>query len=128
MITVSPALPHDAPAMAALLAEMDHFYGATGTKPADDQVRQIHDALFSSPPAAYALLARHGTAVAGIATYSFLWPAAGRTRSLYLKELYVARAYRRQGIGNLLMQALTELAGMHQCSRIEWTTDTGTGL
>ena len=35
----------------------------------------------------------------GMASYSFLWPAAGLTRSLYLKELYVAQDWQRQGIG-----------------------------
>ncbi len=103
---------------------MDRFYGAAKTELIGDQVRQINEALFSSPPLAYALLARDGDALAGIATYSFLWPAAGLTRSLYLKELYVADAHGRQGVGNLLMQALVEVAGKHQCSRVEWTTDT----
>jgi GNAT superfamily N-acetyltransferase len=41
-----------------------------------------------------------------MASYSFLWPAAGVTRSLYLKELYVAQDWQRQGIGKLLMDSL----------------------
>jgi GNAT superfamily N-acetyltransferase len=59
----------------------------------------------------------------GLASYSFLWPAAGVTRSLYLKELYVAQARRRQGIGKLLMENLFAVATKHRCSRVEWTTD-----
>ncbi len=43
--------------MAVLLAEMDRFYGAAGTEPPDERLRQISEALFASPPAAYALLA-----------------------------------------------------------------------
>jgi ribosomal protein S18 acetylase RimI-like enzyme len=124
VITVSPASPGDAPAMAALLEEMDRFYGATEPESLDQRVRQVNEAIFASPPAAYALLARDGGQLAGIAAYSFLWPAVGLTRSLYLKELYVADAYRRQGIGRLLMNALLEAAGKHGCSRVEWTTDT----
>ena len=60
-----------------------------------------------------------------MAAYSFLWPAAGLTRSLYLKELYIGEGYRRRGAGRLLMQALFEVAGQHGCSRVEWTTDSG---
>ena len=59
----------------------------------------------------------------GIASYSFLWPAAGVTRSLYLKELYVRQAARRRGVGKLLMDELTGVANLHHCSRIEWTTE-----
>jgi GNAT superfamily N-acetyltransferase len=49
----------------------------------------------------------------------------GLTRSLYLKELYVAKSHHRRGVGRLLMQAVFEAAGEPRCSRVEWTTDTG---
>ena len=96
-MTVSPASPQDVEAIAELLAEMDRFYGDDDDRePHDERIRQINEALFGNPPAAYALLARDGATLAGIATYSFLWPAIGLTRSLYLKELYVADRYRNQ--------------------------------
>ena len=123
MIKVTPASPGDVLAIAGLLEQMDRFYGAVDAEPLDDRMRQINEALFSSPPAAYALLARDGAHPAGVAAYSFLWPAAGLTRSLYLKELYVGEGYRRRGVGKLLMQALFETADKHGCSRVEWTTD-----
>jgi GNAT superfamily N-acetyltransferase len=125
VITVSPAVPADALAMAALLEEMDRFYGAADVEPVGDRMRQINEAVFSSSPVAHALLAREGIQLAGIATYSFLWPAVGLTRSLYLKELYVSEAHRCQGTGKLLMQAVFEEASKCRCSRVEWTTDTG---
>lgn len=124
MITIAPANPTDATAMTALLEELDRYYGAPSTEPLDTRLQQINEALFANPPAGHALLAWDGTTLAGIAAYSFLWPAAGLTRSLYLKELYVTDTYRRQGIGKLLMDALIEVAAKHRCSRIEWTTDT----
>ena len=123
VVTVSLAGPADVMAMAALLEEMDRYYGATGMEPLGERVRQIEEALFASPPAAHALLAWDGTQVVGFAAYSFLWPAVGLTRSLYLKELYVGEQYRRRSVGKLLMQALFEVAGKHGCSRVEWTTD-----
>jgi GNAT superfamily N-acetyltransferase len=123
VITISAASPDDAPAMATLLEEMDGFYGEARTEPLDQRIRQINEALFADPPAAYALLAWDGTRMAGFAAYSFLWPAAGLTRSLYLKELYVDQAHQRQGVGKLIMHAIFETAAQHQCSRVEWTTD-----
>jgi GNAT superfamily N-acetyltransferase len=125
MIKIAPASPADGPAMAGLLAEMDHFYGASRSEPVDERVRQINDALFSGHPAARALLAWDGAQLAGMAAYSFLWPAVGLTRSLYLKELYIGAGHRRQGAGKLLMRAVFEAAARNGCSRIEWTTDAG---
>jgi GNAT superfamily N-acetyltransferase len=119
VITVSAAVPGDALAVAGLQGEMDRFYGADGTEPIGDRVRQINEAVFYSPPAAWVLLARDGDALAGIAAYSFLWPAVGLARSLYLKELYVGALYRRQGVAKLLMQTLFDVAGRHGCSRVE---------
>src|SRR5262245_57947919 len=110
----------DVPALAELLAERDRFYGAP--RPELEEAA-IADALFGSAPAGRALVAGHDDELAGPAAYSFLWPAAGVTRSLYLKELYVLAASRRHGIGRLLMREVARIAAEHRCSRIEWTAD-----
>ena len=126
MITVSPAEPRDAAAIAALLEDLGRFYGAAGPAPGDQVIAdQVSDEIFTSPPAAYVLLARDAGRLAGLAAYSFLWPAVAARRSLYLKELYVPEAYRRQGVGRLLMRAVFETAAALGCSRVEWTTDAG---
>lgn len=123
MTFVTAAEPGNVEAIAALVEEMDHFYGASDIEPLDLRIQQINDAVFTDPPAAYVLLAWEGDQLLGFASYSFLWPAAGLTRSLYLKELYVTQAYQRKGIGKLLMQHLSGIAVKHACSRFEWTTD-----
>lgn len=122
-MTVTPAGPEHTTAVVALLEEMDRFYGATEFDPAEVRAQQVRQALFTDPPAAYALLAWDGGDLVGIASYSFLWPAAGLTRSLYLKELYVRAERQRSGIGSTLMRALFEVAVKQGCSRVEWTTD-----
>jgi GNAT superfamily N-acetyltransferase len=125
LIKLADAAPADAGAIADLLAELAVFYGGTPEGTPDERAGQVRAALFGDPSAARALLAWDGAALAGLASWSFLWPAAGLTRSLYLKELYVAQAYRRTGVGKLLMEDLYRIAADHGCSRVEWTTDTG---
>ncbi|MCW2930689.1 MAG: putative acetyltransferase [Actinomycetia bacterium] len=49
------------------------------------------------------------------------------TTSLYLKELYVPSAYRRAGVGKLLMDRLRAIAVARGCTRLEWTTDMSNG-
>jgi len=102
---------------------MDRFYGATEVEPLDLRVRQINEALFTAQPAAHALLAWQDDQLIGFAAYSFLWPAVGLTRSVFLKELYVAEAARRAGVGKQLMDALFEVAAKNDCSRVEWQTE-----
>ncbi|WP_207400760.1 GNAT family N-acetyltransferase [Actinomadura roseirufa] len=122
-VTVTAADSEHIDAIVTLLEEMDRFYGATEFEPLGVRRRQVEQALFSDPPAAYALLAWDAGQLVGIASYSFLWPAVGLTRSLYLKELYVAESRWRSGIGTELMRALLDVATEHECSRVEWTTD-----
>jgi ribosomal protein S18 acetylase RimI-like enzyme len=123
VITVTPAQPAQAKAIAEIAEEMDRFYGATEVEPQETRTRPIGEALFSDPPSAYALLAWDDGNLVGFASYSFLWPAIGMTRSLYLKELYVSTKARRTGVGKLLMQHLYDTALKNDCSRVEWTTD-----
>jgi GNAT superfamily N-acetyltransferase len=125
VISITHAEPENAETLARLAEEMDRFYGTSEFESFEVRVRQIHEALFSNPPTAYSLLAWDSGRLTGFASYSFLWPAVGLTRSLYLKELYVVEDARGKGIGKLLMQHLYDIAVKHNCSRVEWTTDTG---
>jgi GNAT superfamily N-acetyltransferase len=124
VIRLADAVPGDEAAIAALCLELDEFYGDLRQGLPAERAAQVRDALFGAPPLAYALLAWDGDAPAGFAAYSFLWPAAGLSASLYLKELYVAEAYRRTGAGKLLMGGLYQVARRRGLSRVEWTTDT----
>ncbi|MGW5162645.1 N-acetyltransferase family protein [Nonomuraea wenchangensis] len=122
-IRVEPATSNDVEALVELLEEMDRYYGTAELDSMEVRTQQVQHALFTDPRAACALLAWRGDHLAGFATYSFLWPAVGLTRSLYLKELYVAESAQRQGVGRALMDAVFALAAEHGCSRVEWTTD-----
>lgn len=128
MVEIRPAEQRDVEALAVLLEDLDRFYGATDIEPPDQRVRQIAESLFAEPAAAYVLLAWEDEQLVGMAAYSYLWPAAGVTRSLYLKELYVTGEFQRKGIGALLIRRLCHVAVEHECSRLEWTADQDNAL
>lgn len=107
-----------------LLNEMDLFYGDELTGSAQERTSQASLALLGNPPSSHAIIARSGASEpVGFASYSFLWPAVGSSRSLYLKELYVTQAHRREGIGRTLMRQIFKIATNEGCSRVEWTAD-----
>lgn len=124
MVSIDPAALADIPDIAALLEELDRFYGAADVEPRTLREPLIAEVLFGEDSVARALLAKdtEGHAV-GLAAYSFLWPAAGVTRSLYLKELYIREGCRKMGYGRALMEKIREIASARECSRIEWTTE-----
>lgn len=123
-VVVRDAGPGDAVVVAELIEEIERYYGATAVQPMEERVAQVRAALFGVPPLASLLLAVDGEEVVGLAAYSFLWPAAGSTHSLFLKELYVRPAVRRCGVGASLMGRIREIAAARPgCSRVEWQAD-----
>lgn len=120
-VRIEQASEQDIPVIAELLGEVEQYYGGDNT-PGDPD--EIGDALFGPIPAATCLVARDGDRVVGFASYSFLWPAAGSTKSLYLKELYVREQVRSQGVGQAFMAELKRIAAAAGCKRMEWTGDT----
>jgi GNAT superfamily N-acetyltransferase len=123
LITITHAEPVDVYTLAELMEDLDRFYGVTEFGPLAQREEHIRQELFGTPPAAYVLLARDDAAVVGLASYSFLWPAAGVTSSLFLKELYVRAGRYREGIGRQLVRAVCDIAVAERCSRVEWQTD-----
>ena len=123
MADITTATPADEEAIVGLLHDVDRFYGATELDPADLIAANVRDALFGATSYACVLIARVGGEAVGFAAYSYLWPAAGSTRSLFLKELYVVEAHRSTGVGRELMAALCEAAEKTGCTRVEWQTD-----
>jgi len=121
-LTVEPAAERDVTGIAALIGEIAHHYGGADPGP-DRHVSRVKELIFGERPDAHVLLARDADRLVGLAAFSFLWPAAGSTRSLYLKELYVRAADRRRGVGRLLMARVFEIAAASGCSRVEWTTE-----
>lgn len=126
--TIRPVDKRDIEALADLIAEIERFYEVPEDEiqPVEERRTQTEQALFGSPPLVYALVVEdEAGGIAGLAAYSFLWPSAGSTHSLYLKELYVRDSLRRQGIGVRVMEEIKAIAQARPgCSRVEWTTDT----
>ncbi|MDI5970708.1 GNAT family N-acetyltransferase [Streptomyces sp. SL13] len=127
MTTIRPAQAADIDAIASLLDEMDRFYGGTSTEPLEDRLAQIDTALFGPTATSRALVAWDEESLVGLVSYSFLWPAAGLTRSLYMKDLYVANSCRSAGVDKILeerfMNELFTIARDNSCCRVEWAAD-----
>ncbi|MFK0099329.1 GNAT family N-acetyltransferase [Streptomyces sp. NPDC091040] len=125
-MTIRPARRDDIPPLAALIEEIERFYGATQMQPLTERHTQIEASLFAPIPLAQVLVADPGDGtLAGMAAYSFLWPARGTTHALFLKELYVSEPWRGGGVGARLMAELRAVASARAgCSRMEWMGDT----
>jgi ribosomal protein S18 acetylase RimI-like enzyme len=115
-------------ALATALHELDqHYFGAHAATPAQ-VLAHLRDRILAPDSGVRVVVALDGGAVAALATVSLLYPAPEQRGQLFMKDLYVCRAWRGQGLGEQLMQFLARYAVQQHCVRFDWTTEsTNTG-
>lgn len=77
--------------------------------------------LFGRKPAAEVLLAEVGGRAVGMALFFNNFSTFLARPGIYLEDLYVEPAYRGQGLGRKLLQAVARLAVRRGCGRFEWS-------
>lgn len=117
---IRPATPGDHPALARLFQEMQAYYAVPC--PA---LAEIEASLSGRPAGTEILVAEAGTALAGFAAFSAIYPGPGLAGGLFLKELFVAAAHRGAGHGRALVRAVAAEAVARGLKRVDWTADAG---
>lgn len=117
-IVVREVTPEDIPPLLRLLRAKAAFDGVPHLLQATEQ--NLRDELFSSRPAAHALVAAVDGVVVGMATYFHTYSSFLMKRSLWLDDLYVDEPHRNAGIGRALITHLCRIATAHGCARIDW--------
>jgi GNAT superfamily N-acetyltransferase len=112
------ARPGDVAAIHAMVGalaayeKLEHLWIATEA--------DLAEALFSPRPAAEVLIAcKDGTPAAFALFFHNFSTFVGR-RGLWLEDLFVQPAYRRQGCAQALLRALAGIARDRGCGRFEW--------
>jgi GNAT superfamily N-acetyltransferase len=115
---IRPARREDVPAIHAMiraLAEYEKLAHLCIATEAD-----LDAALFGPRPAAEALIARKDGAPAAFALFFHNYSTVLGRRGLWLEDLFVVPAHRRQGCANALLRALAGIARERGCGRFEW--------
>jgi GNAT superfamily N-acetyltransferase len=83
-------------------------------------VGSLTESLFGPNPAAGALLAQVDGAPAGYGLYFFTFSSFVGRRGIWLEDVYVRPAFRRQGLGKALIKAVAKVGAEQNCGRFEW--------
>ena len=117
--------PQDAPALAALWAEMQRHYGKPVTQ--DTAAAAAAQACEAQRQEGFAprILVAHAAddSLAGSIVLNVSFPANELSRSLYIRDLYVAAAMRRLGIARAMLHAAAALALAEGFSALDWTAE-----
>jgi GNAT superfamily N-acetyltransferase len=112
------ARPADVPAVLRLIRGLAEYERMLPEVTATEG--QIHEALFVSPPRAYALIAEIGGTAIGLALYYYTLNTFKLRPNIFLEDLFVDPAHRGTGAGYALMRDLARRAVAENCGRIEW--------
>ena len=123
-IDVRRTIPADADGLAVLWAEMQRHYG----QPVNDATARgaaTAACRFSNNefnPRTFVALTRTGEVVASL-VLNVTFPARELSKSLYIRDLYVGKEWRRLGIARSLLKAAAALTISEHFSSLDWTTD-----
>jgi GNAT superfamily N-acetyltransferase len=118
-LTLRIATPTDVPAIFSLVQALSEYeklaHEMMGTE------ADLHLGLFGSRPYAEAVLAEVDEVPAGFALYFYNFSTFLMKPGIYLEDLFVLPAYRRQKIATTLLKHLAKHALSQGCGRLEWS-------
>ena len=115
---IRPARPGDVAAVHAMIRELAEFERLAHLCVASEA--DLAAALFGPLPAAEVLIACRDGEAAGFALFFHNFSTFLGRRGLWLEDLFVRPAHRRQGCAQALLTTLADLARERGCGRFEW--------
>lgn len=113
------ATPQDVPTILRFVRELADYEREADKVVATEAL--LHEALFSTPPAAEALIAERDGEAIGMALFFHNFSTWTGWRGLYLEDLYVTPEARGTGAGTALLKRLARIAKERGCQRFEWS-------
>jgi GNAT superfamily N-acetyltransferase len=124
--SIRPGRPADAAAVHAMIGELADYERLTHLCVASEA--DLRAAVWGPHPAAEVLVARAGDEPAGFALFFHNYSTFLGRRGIWLEDLFVRPAWRRQGCAGALLRAVAALAVERGCGRFEWSVlDWNTG-
>jgi GNAT superfamily N-acetyltransferase len=110
----------DVPLIRALILELAEYERALpGEAPVTE--KDLEKTLFGKVPAAEVLIAYLGKEPAGFALFFHNYSTWLGKRGIYLEDLFVRPAARKNGVGFALLQAIARIAVERDCGRLDWS-------
>jgi GNAT superfamily N-acetyltransferase len=116
--SIRPAQPADIPSVHAMIRALADYEKLSHLCVATEA--QLASGLFGPRPAAEVLIACKDGENAAFALYFHNFSTFLGRRGLWLEDLFVRPAFRRQGCARALLRALAATARARGCGRFEW--------
>lgn len=112
------AVPEDIPALFALAKANAEFHDDLPQFVGSSEAMEA--SLFGDRPYAETLVAEQAGAVAAFALFFTSYSTFLTQPGLYIEDLFVAKPFRRQGLGQAMLTQIARTALARNCGRVEW--------
>jgi len=112
-VIIRRANEEDFPEIVTLIKEFSIFQGTP------EKVMITVDQMREDKHLFQCLVAEENKEIVGFATYFFAY-YSWTGKALYLDDLYVKEAFRKQGIGRRLLSEVIDLANRQDCKKVRW--------
>ena len=112
------AIVADVPEIYRMLRASAAEQGALDELCVDEQ--SLREDGFGTSPRYQALVAEMDGEPVAVALYFFTYSTWSSRNGLFLEDMYVRPAFRKQGVGKALMRRLIEIAHERGCRRFHW--------
>ena len=116
--SIRSAVDGDQGLLLQFIKELAEFEKMTDEVVAEENV--LRESFFGARPSAEALIVEKGGEPVAFAVYFENFSTFKGRAGLYLEDLFVRPAFRKQGIGKALLVHLAGIAKKRGCSRFEW--------
>lgn len=110
--------PEDVTAVIALIREFAAFEDLSDFCEVTEE--KLKAALFDGDAVAAGLIALDASGAVGYAIYYPNFASFRGQRGLYLEDIYVQEAYRKQGVGEAMLRELARIAAVRGLERIDF--------
>jgi GNAT superfamily N-acetyltransferase len=119
MLRIRAATADDAPLILSFIRKLADYEKLSDQVVATEA--GLRESMFGAHPVAEAVLAHWAGEPAGFALYFHNYSTFLGQAGIYLEDLFVEPAYRRNGIGKALFAHLAQIASERNCGRLEWS-------
>jgi GNAT superfamily N-acetyltransferase len=116
---IRPAAREDVADIARLIRDLADYEKLSHEVVLDED--RLREHLFGARPFAEVLLAEDAGEVVGFALFFHNYSTFLARPGIFLEDLFVKPARRRQGHGKALLQAVVRIAVERGCGRLEWS-------
>ncbi|MBT0727185.1 GNAT family N-acetyltransferase [Rosenbergiella australiborealis] len=103
-----------------IFSEMERYHHPQAIIAAEQMAKYLRERVFPADSGTEIYKGMREGHIVAFACVTVVYPASRFTGQMFIKELFVSKMYRRQGLGRQLMHFIAQRAEARGCTHLDW--------